>query len=137
MLVPRSEHLSDDAFLDALLTCSLAPSQFNHADHLRLGWIAVHAADFDKALGFVRETIRNFAVHHGAGHIYHETMTIAWTILIASHAEASFAEFLSVNDSRLNAKLLHRFWTPSLLQSDAARKEWVKPDLSPLPIPLA
>jgi hypothetical protein len=34
-------------------------------------------------------------------------------MLLATHREASFGEFLASNQHRLDLGLLHRFWTPA------------------------
>jgi hypothetical protein len=76
----------------------------------------------------VRSSIRRFAERHAVSHLYNETVTIAWVRLISTHRESSFADFLRENESRLNLQLLHQFWTPELLTSDRAKREWVAPD---------
>ena len=53
--------------------------------------------------------------------------------MIASHGEGSFAEFLAANEARLGKDLLHRFWSPELLASERAKREWVEPDREALP----
>lgn len=133
-LVLASAHLSDEEFLKAFHACTLPNLQFRHADHLRLAWLHVHRSGLREALKLVREGIRHFAEHHGAGQLYHETITTAWVRLIATHHEATFDEFLRENDSRLTSALLHRFWTPELLASETARRRWVPPDRMSLPL---
>ena len=132
-LVLASAHLSDDEFLAAFHSCRLPNSGFRHADHLRLAWLHLHRSPLAKALDSVRTGIQNFAAHHGATQLYHETVTTAWIRLLALHHESSFDEFLTVNEPRLTKDLLHRFWTPELLASDEARKTWVPPDRKALP----
>jgi hypothetical protein len=125
--------LSDDEFLSAFYRCELPVSMFRHGDHLRFAWLTLDRHPFDESLEMVREGIRRFARHHGVAHIYHETVTTAWVHLLATHPERNFEEFLTANDFRLNHRLLHRFWTPQLLDSPDARKGWVPPDKAPLP----
>jgi hypothetical protein len=81
----------------------------------------------------VRGGIQAFAKHHHLGCLYHETITTAWMHLLATHDENTFDEFLSVNESRLNSDLLHRFWTPEILASREARARWIPPDRCDLP----
>jgi hypothetical protein len=129
--------LSDTEFLVALDRCEIPLDQFRHGDHLRLAWLELHSKPFPFALNSVRAKIHRFASHHAKAHIYHETITTAWVALLASHDEPSFAEFLSANQYRLSAALLHRFWSPGALASDVARAEWLPPDRQPLPIEFA
>ena len=132
-LVLASAHLGDEEFLEALHSCRLLNSQFHHADHLRLAWLHLHREPLETALAKVRAGIQNFAAHHGAAHLYHETITTAWVRLLATHRENSFAEFLRQNETRLSGGLLHRFWSPEVLAGQAARATWVPPDLRELP----
>jgi hypothetical protein len=133
-ILVSSAHLADADFLDALKQCTLPA--FRHGDHLRLAWLAVHAEPLDLAILHVRKTIQCFAAHLGKAEIYHETTTVGWVRLVASHSEASFADFLRAHQSRLNQDLLHRFWSPELLASERARAEWVEPDRCELPPPV-
>jgi hypothetical protein len=132
-LVIASAHLSDDEFLTALGTCELPLSAFRHGDHLRFAWLQLHREPFDQALQLVRAGIRRYAAHHNVSHIYHETITTAWVKLLATHREADFGQFIAQHESRLNLALLHRFWTPGALASEAARLTWLPPDQAPLP----
>lgn len=132
-LTLASAHLNDDEFLEAFHSCRLENAQFRHADHLRLAWIHLRRRPFEEALQQVRAGIQKFAIHHGVPQLYHETITVAWMRLLATHHELSFETFLSENENRLNKDLLHRFWSPELLASDEAKAAWVQPDREPLP----
>jgi hypothetical protein len=133
-LILASAGLNDEYFLAALNSAELSPSQFRHADHLRLAWLYLHQKPLAEAEELVRSTIRKFAERHRVSHLYNETVTIGWVRLIATHREPTFTDFLRENESRLNLQLLHRFWTPELLASDRAKREWVAPDRRVLPI---
>jgi len=132
-VIVASAEIGDDNFLAAFSSCELEPSSFRHGDHLRLAWLLLHRKPFDEALALVRDGIKKYAAHLGVPHLYHETITTAWVKLIATHHESSFEEFITNNEHRLNLGLLHRFWTPAVLDSDAARAGWVPPDKQALP----
>jgi len=132
-LTLASAHLNDDDFLEAFQSCRLDKSQFRHADHLRLAWIHLHRQPFEEALRQVRVDVLRFAVHHNVPHLYHETITVAWMRLLATHHEPTFDEFLAKSESRLTKDLLFRFWSPELLDSREAREMWVSPDRHSLP----
>jgi hypothetical protein len=132
-IVVASAQLSDDEFLAAFDSCQLPPTSFRHGDHLRLAWLQLHRKPIDEALPLVRDGIRRYAAHLGVSHLYHETVTTAWVKLLATHHEDSFREFLAKNEHRLTVGLLHRFWTPAVLDSEAARLGWVPPDREALP----
>jgi hypothetical protein len=131
--VLASAHLNDEEFLAAFHSCQLKTTEFRNADHFRLAWLHLHREPPDKALANVVSGIQTFAAHHGASKKYHETITIAWVRLLATHREPTFDEFLAANSDRLNLDLLHRFWTPELLASDEAKARWIDPDLCELP----
>ena|SRR5579862_2025137 len=133
-LLTASSSLSDAEFLAAFHACSLPPSCFRHADHLRLAWLHVRQHPLSIAIDNVRRGIQAYAEHLRKPDLYHETVTVAWVRLIASHDEPTFDAFLGLNAHRLNGELLHRFWSPEQLQSEKARREWVDPDRMQLPM---
>ena len=128
-----SAHFADEEFLAAFHSCELKSSEFRNADHFRLAWLHVHREPVETAVANVCSGIQRFAAYYGGSEKYHSTITMAWVRLVATHREASFGEFLQANGHRLNADLLHRFWSPELLASARARSGWVAPDLRELP----
>jgi len=132
-LTLASGHLSDDEFLDAFHSCRLQNDEFRHGDHLRLAWIHLRRAPFEQAVVQVRSGIKAFALHHGVPQLYHETITLGWMHLLATHRQATFDDFLKANHPKLGNELPHRHWRPELLASPVAKAEWVEPDLHPLP----
>lgn len=128
-----SSGLSDAEFLAEFRACTLPPTCFHHSDHLRLAWLHIHQSPLEIAIENVRSGIQAYAKHLGKPGLYHETLTVAWMRLIASHDEPTFHDFLRLNEHRLNGELLHRFWSPERLQSEKAREEWVAPDRRELP----
>ena len=132
-IVIGSAHIGDDEFLRAVHSCDLPAACFRHGDHLRLAWLHLHRKPAAEALECVRAGIRGFAVHQGVSHIFHATVTSAWVRLLATHREPDFAQFMRHNEHRLNLGLLHRFWSPEALSSEAARRGWVAPDRAALP----
>jgi hypothetical protein len=133
-LTIASSHLDDAAFLSAVESCELPLSCFRHGDHLRLAWLYLHQQPFEQALCSVRSSIMGLAAFHGVSQIFHQTLTTAWVKLLHTHTESTFAEFVAVNESRLHIGLLHQFWTPTRLESEAARQGWVSPDRAELPV---
>ena len=132
--MPLASHsLTDDEFLAAFHSCRLPKEQFHNLDHFRLAWLHLHRESQPEAETRVREGIIAFAAHLGASKKYHETITVAWLRLVATHREPTFEEFIRKNEAILNLDTLHRFWSPELLASDRARREWVPPDLQELP----
>ena len=132
-IVIASAHIDDEEFLRAFHGCELPAACFRHGDHLRLAWLHLHREPAAEALERVCTGIRRFAAHHGVSHIYHATLTTAWVRLLATHREPDFEQFMRLNEHRLNLGLLHRFWTPDALSSDAAKRGWLAPDREALP----
>lgn len=128
-----SASLDDAAFLAAVEGCTYPLEAFGHGDHLRLGWLLLADADVSAAVDQATRILRRFIRHHGKEEHYHETITRGWMLLLASHDEHDFEEFLTCHHARLSPTLLHRHWRPETLQSAVARQSWVNPDLLPLP----
>ena len=128
-----SQDLTDDEFLTAFHSCQLPKAQFHNLDHFRLAWLHLHRESLPEAETHIREGIQAFACHLGATAKYHETITIAWLRLLATHREPTFEEFILQNEAKLNLDTLHHFWSPKLLASEKARREWVPPDRQKLP----
>ena len=132
-VILASSHLDDDEFMAAFHSCQLQLSEFRHGDHLRLAWLHLQLEPPDVALAHVRTGIQTFARFHGVNDLYNETITQAWMRLLITHHEPTFSAFLSANEPLLSKELLHRYWSPELLASDTAKREWVPPDGQPLP----
>jgi hypothetical protein len=132
--VPLASHgLTDDQFLAAFHSCRLPKEQFHNLDHFRLAWLHLHRESQLEAEIHVCQGIIAFAAHLGATQKYHETITVAWLRLLATHPEPTFEEFIRKNEAKLSLDTLHRFWSAEILASQRARREWVPPDLQELP----
>jgi len=82
--------------------------------------------------------IRAFAKHHGAGSKYHHTITVAWMRLVRHAARPAppaqnFNSFAAAHPGLFNPQLLEDYYSKARLQSDAARHDWIEPDLRSLP----
>lgn len=107
----------DDAdFLAAIENCTLPPSELNHRAHLRLALLAGERTP---------ELIKRYAAAVGATGKYNETVTQFWMRAVRHHGGR--LEELADKDLPL------RHWSRELLWSEAARAQWVAPDLRPLP----
>jgi len=123
---------------------ALSKLEWTHVAHLTMG--AWHVARFgpEQALARLRAGIRALNDAHGTINSdtsgYHETITRAYVRLIAAflsarpageEIDASVAALLA---SPLAARdALMRHYTRERLFSVAARRDWVEPDLLPLP----
>ncbi|TMA41764.1 MAG: hypothetical protein E6J82_11340 [Deltaproteobacteria bacterium] len=115
--------MDDAAFIDALKSGTLPNHQMNHAAHLRLA--LVFRGQPEKA----REILLKYVVRVGAQVKYNETLTWFWLRAVNAH-EGDLPALLRTQLADTNLPLRH--WSPELLWSDAARAQWVEPDLEPL-----
>jgi hypothetical protein len=146
--------VTDDKFLSAFESCRLARKDWTHEAHVRMAWLCLdrcpsYWAARDAVRGGIRKLNAAFAARKAlvctpcptaarsklAG--YHETITTAFVRLIADRRAdgESFAAFRDRNPDLLDRTLsaLLAYYSPERLFSDEAQKEFVEPDLAPLP----
>ena len=116
--------LSDQAFLASFEARTLPPAQFHHADHVRLARLMLLGASLPEALRRFCEGLRRFAAALGKSGLYHETITVAYLLLIHERmdgggAGASFAEFAAENPDLLS-------WRPSVPSAITQRRPWLQ-----------
>jgi hypothetical protein len=118
-------------------------AEFTHAAHLAVGAWHVHRYGRTVALERLRAGILRLNRAHGTPNSdtrgYHETITRAYVALLddfvtarrdldaAGCVRALLASPLARRDALL------RYYSSELLRSVAARRDWVEPDLRPLP----
>ena len=146
--------MTDPEFLDAFDSGHLSPAGFHHRDHLRLAWLQVNRLGLEAGSAAVAGGIRRFATAHGQDRLYHETLTRFWVRIVAHASERgdippvgrarrslraayppgpTFAETLEAHPMLLRKDLPLQHWSRETLYGDAAREDWVEPDLAPLP----
>ena len=129
--------MTEIEFTRAFEDCTLPEDQFRHRDHIRLAWIYLHDYGRGEAAQRIAESIRRYATHHGKPDRYHHTITMAWLELVSVVREslpddAAFEDALVRWPKLLQKATLAEYYSSGLLESDAARKEFVEPDLKPL-----
>jgi phosphoribosylanthranilate isomerase len=127
------------AFLDRTLPKAL----WTHEAHLRVGLWHVRRFGPRDALDRLRTSIRAYNVSVGGENSdtagYHETITRFYVIRISdflSHAKQSATDDVLADEllqREHDRELPLRFWSRARLFSRDARREWVAPDLAPLP----
>jgi hypothetical protein len=125
--------VTDDEFVERFEACALDP--FRHEDHVRLAWIYLGRCDLLDALERTTVGIRRFATAHGAADRYHETITVAFVLLIADRvaraaAGQSWDDFAAANPDLFDWKSgsIRPYYRPETLGSDLARRRFLFPD---------
>lgn len=133
--VPHPALDEDAVFLRAFEDCTLPASRFRHADHVRLAWLMLGEGDLPDALRRFREGLKRYATSLGQPGLYHETITVAYLLLIHERQEqsprsGSFAAFAARNPDLLTWRpsVLARYYREETLGSDRARRTFLLPD---------
>ena len=126
--------LDDDALIDALETCAIPKSGFDHAAHVRVAWIYLQDLPLVRALERFAVSLKRYAKSVGADGLYHETITWTYMFLINERRErapgSSWEEFAAANPDLFDdhKRLLSIYYQEETLHSDLARKTFVMPD---------
>jgi hypothetical protein len=128
-------HLTDEQLIAAFESTALPADAFTHAAHVRVAWWYLRHEPFPAALARFRTALQRFAAAQGAARKYHETITLAYMILIAERLDRdgtrSWAEFAAAHPDLLarQPSALAPYYSEALLRSDTARLGFVMPDL--------
>jgi len=124
--------------VDAVERCALAPAEFGHHAHMTVAIWYLSRLPPGEATAAMRAAIQRFAAHHGRHQLYHETITLFWMRLLRHYLGANPRLPLADVTHRALVELgsmqpVFRHYSRELLFSDQARREWIAPDLLPLP----
>ena len=125
--------MDDNELLAAFESAALPGDAFTHVEHVRVAWHYLRTLSLGEAIDRCRGGIRRFAATKGAADKYHETVTVAFMLLInerLDHARSlPWPEFASANaDLFARPSVLSRYYSEELLRSDRARRTFVWPD---------
>jgi hypothetical protein len=127
------------SLVEAFEAATIPAAEFTHVAHIAVALSYLKDMPPAAALERMRTKIRDFAVHHGVGDLYHETLTTFWMRLL-DHVGHTYDVDLPLWQ-RINS-IVARWGTSApvkahysreLITSKAARSEWKAPDLLPLP----
>jgi hypothetical protein len=135
---PHPSEWSDQDFREAFESLRIVNEMFHHREHIRIAWIYSRHFPQEQALSRMVQGIQAFARHHGAAARYHHTVTVAWMHLVWLAANLAppapdFNAFAAAHPHLFNPRLLEYYYSKIRLRSDAARYDWLDPDLRPLP----
>lgn len=126
--------MTDDELIAAFESTELPTEQFTHSTHVRVAWWYLRHSPLPEALGRFRTGLQRYAASKGASGKYHETITVAYMLIIAERLaacpESSWNEFAAAHPDLLVSKpsVLGRYYSDALLASDRARRLFVMPD---------
>ncbi len=123
----------------ALESDTIPASEFTHVAHIAAALNYLARLTPDQALVRMRAKIPAFAVHHGADHLYHETLTRFWMRLLGHlsaiyHVDLPLWRRINLIVDRWGTRLpVDAHYSRELITSAAARATWMQPDRLPLP----
>jgi hypothetical protein len=125
--------------VESVERCTLTPAEFSHHAHMTVAIWYLARLPLGEAMAVMRTTIQRFAAHHGHHQLYHETITVFWMWLLRHYLDTAGPQ-LPLADVTYQAlvelgstQAVFRHYSRELLFSDQARREWVAPDLLPMP----
>ena len=120
-------------------SCELPPAEFNHREHLLVALCYLLRAGDAEALGRLRAQLGEYVAAHGINpSLYHETITVFWLRRVRAFVERAGAgpDLAGMVNSLAaecgSSRLIYDYYSGELLDSEAARRGWVEPDLRPL-----
>jgi len=130
--------VTDGDFARAFENGAIPPADFHHRDHLRLAWAYLEGCESaDEATARIAAAVKRFAASIGKADKYHETITVFWMRVMAAArgalpAGSGFDDLLNRDPRLLDKDMPLAYYSRERLFSEAARAEWVAPDLRPL-----
>lgn len=124
--------------------CQTRPEDFTHAAHLTVALWYLNSLGMREATTKMRENLLRF-INHYKEQGYNETMTVFWLRVVRSFMEAtrsaigagvggrSLAEMANELAANYNdSRLIYNYYSKELLATQAAKEDFVEPDLQPL-----
>ncbi|MBI4851193.1 MAG: hypothetical protein HY819_05145 [Acidobacteria bacterium] len=113
----------------------LSPETFHHQEHVKVAWWYLQHYSLVESIAKFSQALRNFASSLGKENLYHETITLAYILLInerlyKSGKLLSWEEFADANQDLLDKEnnVLNKYYNQSTLESDLAREVFLLPD---------
>ena len=135
-ITPSTEDLE---FRVAFEKGDIPPAEFHHRDHLRLAYVYLCEHETKPAFELYRHHVKKFLSDNGVpDDKYHETVTRSWVQAVRHFMEmcgsaTSFEEMINNDGRLLDMDIMLTHYRKETLFSDLARREFVQPDLEPIP----
>lgn len=130
-MTARARSTTPEQLARRVEACELDAADFGHRAHVALAWHDLSTGPILTAIGRFAATLRRFAAHHGVPEKYHETITVAYLLLVAERrTDGGWDAFARDNADLFEDGLapLHRHYAPARLGSDEARARFLLPD---------
>lgn len=117
---------ADARFLAALEAATLPPEEFDHAAHVRAGYLYLRRHAFPQATAAMCASIDRYVRAIGKPGRYHETITVAFMALINAHMRrfgdaGSWQQFRAGNPELFRPDVLLDYYPREVLDSPEAR----------------
>ena len=139
---PGELYRTDEEALDVVRrfeSCELPTADFNHREHLLVALCYLLRMGDADALSHIRARIGKYAAAHGVNpNLYHETITAFWLKRVRAYLERTghghgLAQMTNALAAECgSSRLIFEYYSKELIDTEAARREWVGPDLRPL-----
>ena len=133
--------MTDEELIAGFENCTLANESFHHVDHVRTAFLYLCRYPALEALQRFSSALARFAAAHGKPHLYNETVTWAFLLLIHERmvragCEQTWPQFAASNPDLLQWKssILKQYYRDETLRSDLAKHTFLLPDKS-IPAP--
>ena len=110
------------------------PGGFQHRDHVRVAWCYLREQNLPEALARFGVGLRRFALAQGKPELFHETITVAYLLLINERLgdarDLDWEAFAARNPDLLMWKpsILGRYYREETLASPRAKRTFLMPD---------
>jgi hypothetical protein len=136
-VIREISNVTDDELIVSFERGQMPDGGFHHQQHVRVAWIYLGQQPLVPALARFIDALKQFALAQGQPDLYHETITVAFLLLIedriARHGRgAAWDEFAAAHADLVSgaSSLLARYYSRDLLMSPVARTRFVWPDLN-------
>jgi hypothetical protein len=125
--------LTDSDLIRSFESCTLPATAFGHREHVRVAWLCLRAAPFERAALRFCTGLRRFADAQGKRRIYHETITWAYLALVNERRDActtaDFDAFADANPDLLDQTggALAAHYDIATLRTERARRVFLLP----------
>lgn len=103
--------------------------RFSHEAHLYTTWLMLQGGPALSTLAELRRGLMKLAVASGKTDKYHETLTVAWFMLVLEQWQAgeTWEDFIAGCPELLKAGLVDEFYGFDVAHNEQARREFVAP----------